>query len=606
MAVSINPSRVLTSVGEVSYNEFNFPAPLKSSISMEAIYDQANRTIKYYRVTIKLEVIILNGDDGQVSGTCEPTDNDMVTIRDKLSEPGGKLTFNAQGWGNTFVVNDPSLPSTHDLAYGPQPQVLNWEPIGSNKACRIVWTVRAHVPFCKDTTPPRSQAFIDWNEDYEWQISDKGYTTRVITGSYEIPISRLGHATTDTADNYRSFVGRAYSLLAGFKRSQSWRLSRDKRTMEFKIVDTEIESSSVYPPQVVDMSVNHTIDSRLGADPSSLQGTGFRSWSTSLDCSITLHKEASPIWAWIIFTKLIERKLRLIGSGTVDSLDSIGNNRTTPAKYIPIALKVSESIYEKKYSFNFDYLVYHSIKLNSLQLFSRLDLLQDDGANIGFTDSDWVRSMQVPYDPRGNAQQIHAKDTIVDLCLNGSPSESGIHFQLPRFGEGTSLFYPGKPNRRDSWLDCKIFFDLSEYPNSVVTSYAQATDASFVETQNIDHDKDGTGNEPPINDTNRGTGEDTHTTQVLGKTGTYVTMSGWITRIGYKPGPVPKMLTYAGNKVFKMHSKSSTGLVSASGSVPVYKMVFAVSYSLTSVVSGRLDQTKISHTAELCDTTITQ
>jgi hypothetical protein len=52
----------------------------------------------------------------------------MEAVRQALFKPAGEVLFNLKGYGQTFRVNGAS--PVRDVAFGPWPEVLAWEPVG--------------------------------------------------------------------------------------------------------------------------------------------------------------------------------------------------------------------------------------------------------------------------------------------------------------------------------------------------------------------------------------------------------------------------------------------------------------------------------------------
>ena len=99
---------------------------------------------------------------------------------------------------------------------------------------------------------------MEWTFEVTYSIDVAGMTTRTIVGTIEIPAHRQDRSPSDIADEYRERL--VLAVPSGFRRTQqTFSISRDNRTLDFVIVDTEHASENAFPPGVVDADVHYTV-----------------------------------------------------------------------------------------------------------------------------------------------------------------------------------------------------------------------------------------------------------------------------------------------------------------------------------------------------------
>lgn len=129
---------VLPDIGTLAYNGVTFSQLYKSSVNGNAIPDAASRTVRFMEYTITVEgMVTLN--DGDVT-----TDNSWVNLRQRLDQYAGTLTYQGKGFG-PLVVNKPGG-VLWDVNWGPKPQTLEFQPLGSSRSAMIRWTVKVCIP----------------------------------------------------------------------------------------------------------------------------------------------------------------------------------------------------------------------------------------------------------------------------------------------------------------------------------------------------------------------------------------------------------------------------------------------------------------------------
>ena len=469
--------RTISQVGQVSYRGMSFPPVISSSARSEPIMDGARRTVKYHKLTLKIETIFIKGDDysqQDPSGeqyTSTPLSQDlfgdwyskgdelnhgegdmnMTFLQKALSEPGGELRFRAQGMGDIVVNSNDSAGfgsgnaqsnGSSDVNFGPIPQVLAWEPVGSNKAVRVVWECVAHIPYCAFMDPPRGRpsktGLMEFNYDVEWAINDAGMTTRTITGSFEVPMTRMSkHLIPDSADLVRKYA--EFPVLLGFKRQQSYHLTSNKKTMEYRIIDTEIPSDTPYPKGVSNIQCSHSTSTVFFREPGGGEkGSAGQRWNGNVDCSMTLAPGIQYRHSYFVFTLILKKLISDIREassspsppyGELDGQDA-HHLPVKPARFMPSKLSMSQDLFARDFTFRLSYWMVTDLQsMIKATGFFRSFLLEDDtGVDpeaeppdepIVYSWETWRTSMSTYVtNQRGLAGLRHmpSDDVIIDLC----------------------------------------------------------------------------------------------------------------------------------------------------------------------------------------------
>lgn len=243
----------------VSYGDFLFPVAVRTYLEMRGVIDSSGRTFKYREYIFTIECVltehafIKGSPNAQAFGEVakdEPLDKVMVGVRKHLTMKGLTLRIANLGYGDDLIV-----PADRTSTFGPEPLNLTLHPIGSNRALKLNWVVRFHLP-CEDSWPIRGD-FAEFTSEISYSITADGLTIRNISGQLEVFVLRqevnLGLGIGN-ADTYWPSVLMAFPRMPGFHRTATRRISRDKRTLEYTITDEQIDSPNPYPNGVVRIS----------------------------------------------------------------------------------------------------------------------------------------------------------------------------------------------------------------------------------------------------------------------------------------------------------------------------------------------------------------
>ena len=478
-------------VGEVSYNGYQFPAPLSAKVRSEPVMDNEERIVKYIRYVLDITVVIVAADDPQgttdsyVEGASvndtNPIIRNMNDIRQRLLEPGKALIFNLQGFGD-FEVNTTTIPElpaaliVRDINFGPKPRVLSWEPIGSSKAVRIVWQCETSIPECLEGSPYYSNSLANFEYEVEWSVDESGMTERRLIGEIEIPNRwgkfGSGDSLYDHADNYREELHKIPAL-DGFARSYPLiRLSKNRRILSFAILDKEIPSNNPLHPGMLSMDINHNVKSQLSP-------SGFTKWVCTLAGTVVVAPGYSKELAWNAIISVVNKRISLAKERNITvwkknkyrlmpnygKLEKVGTKISDPTFFV-LGVSITEQIFGRSISFSITYQLISTPKnllgpRGNSQLFRPLNLTYWKDWNVSLFDK--------VQNSRGWAQLKHQSgdDTRVSLCNSNNIDGSEIDKPVDDDTDTALLTTTCPKNPKDSWIDFHSSIEIS-YEGDVI------------------------------------------------------------------------------------------------------------------------------------------
>lgn len=482
----------LTAVGECSYNGYVFAGATSVKVNIEVVKDDARRTQVYNRYTIEVRAII-QADAG--------TDSTLQSIRVALTKQGGPLKLVNRGLGSNLQVNCPG--SQRDMKWGPVPEVISWESLGSSQACEIVWRVTACIPDCNQSLNHKTTGIIAFNYSCDFSINEKGFTTRTATGYLEIGMTRVGLTVPDCADLYRDTIV-AFAPV-NFQRRQSYNVSLDKSRLDFTIVDTELESRNPWPQNVVKIEARHRASISGGL-------RGAVKQRNSITANIELIKDANPVEAWVIFRAICLQRINVAL-----------NAQQTPNVFIE-ELSAEEDIFGYGASFSLTYRVLQDPTF----------LLANSGlwTPVGYDWGAWQYSMQGAFRQRGTAGLILSpqNDAIVDICGATTPTTMPATPALPSPPPApatSSPFTNPKPQPQASYRSYSMFLKIKRHNRRVKQHRMQGP-----EIPNPYYNPRST--DPPSAGTPGTTSSAAATIQQSGRGGYTAELIGTAERVGYE------------------------------------------------------------------------
>ena len=556
--------RMITPVGTVSYNGYTFPAPLKSRVTATPIYDGADRTIKYITYSLSVETLVFPDDPPQSTANAVISLN-LEDIRVKLQQAGGALVFTSQGFGN-FQIN---VTSVQDIKYGPKPRLLLWEPLGSNKAVRIVWTCETTIPECSASTAYNT-FLAGFEYEVAWQISEDGMTNRRISGQLEIPVRFSGNILSDTVDRVRSNLLNIPSV-PGFHRSYpEIATSKDKSILTFSLVDREIPSPDPYFPGMINMDVDFRVRS-------SLQQGAFHKWFANLDGRIEVAPDVGKEFAWQAFTIIANKKLAAALAGPpVVVQNPAGDPVTHQPSVIPLEFSIGEEVFGRTVNFSIRYWFW-STPEGLLGTSGSSGLFQSVAENSWST---WNSSLiNVAHNPRGFSQLAHFAndDTQVSLCNTNVPGINGS--TVPGFPTGTAaILHTPCPSASRSWAEYQNEVEILCQGKSIFTTRLEATDVTEHQDPALSPNPADTGFKLP---SNFSPGSDSGTLHARGYPVYKAILTGHAIRVGFTI-PAPTLVSVGGANAFLVNDtkRIKHRLARASKDCPVYVARWRLEYTL--------------------------
>jgi hypothetical protein len=296
-------------VGDLTYNGCIFSPLFATNVNANFVKDSANRTVRFVEYSISADgYVTLPTGATSINGT-------MATLRRLLSAQGGALTY--RGRGCDIIVNAVTLPGTtssRDVAWGPVPEILEFQPLGGGLSAKIKWQCKTRIP---EVAIPAGGALgglaaiplIQFNYDTVVSYNDDWFSTLTIRGTIEIPLTRTPsiatRTLTQTVDNVRSVIdGR---IMPGIDLSRykvarrEFNVSRDKRTMEFSIGAEE--------KPYMDISMDCTIARGSYSVRPAKSGMGLVTWLCTLRATYTVRPDRPRRTAWHAFLTMLRVRM---------------------------------------------------------------------------------------------------------------------------------------------------------------------------------------------------------------------------------------------------------------------------------------------------------
>lgn len=313
----------LPDVGQLSYNGCVFSPLFETNVSGVAVKDEAGRTTKYMEYTITADGYVTLPTVGAFGATS--TDATMTKLRQLLSAQGGVLIY--EGRGNPIVVNQPGS-QVYDVAWGPVPEVLDFQPLGAGLSAKIRWQVKVRIPEVQPAGGGLGPV-LQFNEETTVTYDDAGYSLLAIRGTLEIPLTRITQSDRSirtTVDAFRELyldqVANSIDLTRFRVVKREFRVSRDKRTMEWSFAAEELP--------YMGLPANVTIARGTYSFKPAVSGMGLCSWNCTLRVTYTVRKDRPRRVAWDAFLALLRVRMAQSAAGLVPSLNNNNQNPPNP------------------------------------------------------------------------------------------------------------------------------------------------------------------------------------------------------------------------------------------------------------------------------------
>lgn len=557
----------------LTYNTVSFTSLYSTKISARPVLDEAQRTTTH--IEHRLEVV------GYIHASGAVTDTTWASLRKLLTACGGALTYQNKGYGD-LVVNGTS--SVKDAAWGPIPEILDFTPLGGDAlATRIHWAVTTRIPECDSAS--YTKEWMEWNWESVHDIDGDGYTTLRINGHLIIPMTRTAQdnrVPPDIVDRCREQILPPVAL--GFqRRDQSWRMSADKRRLDFSWVDQEIPAAM--PDDVTRIDARHSMRATL-------KDGGFKKWIFGLDATITLARGIPRDRALKAFLGIIESRTKDLRK----KKDVKGTSL-----FIPLDLSFEEDVFGRTSRFNFSALVISRTSIGLLLKQSKL-WYPVDGTDWGKWRTSLEKANATTARGYANLKVPASADLIVDLCRTGGDGNRRLEAK-PK-GPPRVLKVLGETDDADDDLGVKI---ANLTPDNSWVQYRMR--AAWGEVANVArHRPLPTKAVGDLTDSRRrmdvsGSADDIRGAvgapgfqrgdepaevhqRAAGPTRTLI-LSGVAVRLGYRV-PTPKIDSVSGVVPTELGRDVQEDMVGALGGVPVYRLLFEVEYALPQAPTGHL------------------
>lgn len=639
-------------VGIASYNGYVFPPAISCKVQIEPVYETSRRAVKWWKHTMTLEFVVvpqLNpiatlDPAGAFAGTA-CVDVNVESLKRTIQVPGAELVFTLKGLGtaepntnaNTFVVN-----RLNDLDFGPKPILLTWESIGSNKAIRVQWSVEFNLLLCcyndyfldgvcdnpaASYFDPNNPHYTEFSYSMSWSVDDEGWTQRVLVGTAETfsTFTNLGEVpgggtglvvggiqiSTPMPNATRSMplaivqnhIANLFPRLPGFHRSWQWDLSRDGRTLAWRIADTEIHSDNPYMAGIIKCDAVHGMQA---------DGPAFFKWNAYIRGNFTLMPNVPRQLGWSAFVILVANRLLGLQLATAEILKEFDDNNTLTKipvvpTYLPTSLSFEEEIYGRSFSFEFLYTVFCSWQqVMAANRFFRPVVLANQ-------QTDWIQ-WQAAMPPemrtgRGAADLSSAgNNNIVVRCTAGTTASNTA--TINGRPEGTylaPLFQIKCPKEDESWVDYKLWFTVHNEDNTVTHQKSYLPDDTMYQETGSQTAAALRGS-PFVNNTlgypnaevqyNANYTDQGNVFQAVSKNRWFVTMHGYGIRACYDI-PVPELMQFGANTSVPRRQKGHTMLkhrLGTVGPVPIYCAKWRITYELMDPPTGQLGHKDIKTT----------
>lgn len=386
--------------GVFTYNGITFGPYTKSTISGMPVKSADGRSVRFVEWTITAESYVVGG----TGNGAETSDDDMVDLRRALTKPGQALVYTGHGFGD-LIVNAGGLSVgggsvVQDVEFGPWPQLLSWTPCGGNVTALVTWKCVVRIPECTGAAYKGEPIELLYTVDTD--LDQDGYTTVKVGGHVTIAMTRgNGNQLPDNVDRYREKVRPA--IIPGFQRiGQSFKVSPDRRTLNFNFTDREMPSA--YPDFVTRADVHQRLSSN--------QRAGFTNWTGSISGTITMAANVPKSAAYDRMLQIVASRLGRAKEKVKDFV-LIGNKGGAGMVYLE-SMELDDDIFGRTVGFNIGYRIMGVPLKKILHITGMFRAI--DGTNF----NTWAQSISEASDVRGVAGIKHTPkdDLLIDLCTS--------------------------------------------------------------------------------------------------------------------------------------------------------------------------------------------
>lgn len=305
------PTSVPT-VGKVDYNGCIFGPLFITTLSGVAVKDDAQRTVKYMEYNLHVDGYVTL-PDSLTDFTIAPV---MNTLRDLLSKQGGALVY--EGRGCDLYIN--TAAGVKDVAWGPVPEILEFQPLGAGRSAKIVWECKIRIPEQKARVGKIAGGFgggiasiplLQFCYETSLTYNEDGFSTITVQGVAEIPLTRSPSQATrtvaQTADEVRKIIETrlitpGISLASYRITRREFNVSKDKRLLNWTFVAEE--------KPYMDLPPGCTIARGSYNVRQAQSGMGLCKWICTLRATYTVRADMPRRTAWDAFLTLLRLRMK--------------------------------------------------------------------------------------------------------------------------------------------------------------------------------------------------------------------------------------------------------------------------------------------------------
>ncbi len=312
----------LPGAGTLSYNGCVFSPLFATTVSGKAIKDEAQRTVKYMEYTITADGYVTL-PDGEFT-----TANVMYAWRQLLYAQGGLLIYTGRGCDIIVNSNVVGGNNVRDMAWGPIPEVLEFQPMGAGRSAMVKFQVTTRIPEVPLGPGVGGLAgfpLLQLNYDTNVGYGEDGFSILTVSGTLEVPLWRRTQTTrtlTGTADDLRGVI--EARIMDGIDLSRfrmtrrDFALSRDKRTLTWNFIAEEVPYQQM-PPGATIARGSYSVRPAQS-------GMGLCNWLCTLRCTYTIRKDFPRRQAWFEFVLLLRHRMIQAQLGVIPKLKDPDQN----------------------------------------------------------------------------------------------------------------------------------------------------------------------------------------------------------------------------------------------------------------------------------------
>lgn len=318
----------------LSYNGCRFSPLFETNVSGSVVKDNAGRTTKFmeYSITVDGYVTLPDGAD--------TVDGVMDDLRTMLTAHGGTLAY--RGRGMDIVVNQRGGIGDNDVAWGPAPELLEFQPLGAGRSAKVQWSVKVRIPedarriqLRPRLNRPRGNAIIigglanlpllQFNYDTSVSYTEDGYSSISVNGTLEVAMTRRPDQATrtlvNTVDDVRGVIEDRLMGAVDLSRfkvvRRNFSVSRDKRTLEW--------SFGLEEKPYMDLPPGCSLARGTYSVRPAKAGMGLCTWLCTLRATYTVRADQARRVAWLAFLTMLRKRMRESKNGVIPKLDGEQN-----------------------------------------------------------------------------------------------------------------------------------------------------------------------------------------------------------------------------------------------------------------------------------------